>query len=308
MSAFGAKTASGCCQLASFSAGLEAWGRIFKQLFLGLGFALLAWASIARADNATPPSAETVREAACRVVESAAHDTGLSVDLLTRLIWTESRFRTGAVSPAGAQGIAQFMPGTAAERGLRDPYDPEQAIPQAARLLIDLERQFGNIGLALAAYNAGAMRVANWLTAGAVLPRETQAYVLILTGRTAQDWEAAGREPKGKAADVEPRSCIEITTTLQAGNGADQSPIAPWGVQLSGNFSKAVALASFDRVRQRYLARLASLQPMVIGTRLRSRGTRRFYRVFVPASSRAEADGLCRAIMAAGGPCVALRT
>jgi hypothetical protein len=108
---------------------------------------------------------------------TAAHDSGLPVDILTRLIWAESRFQAGVVSPAGAQGIAQFMPGTAAVRGLLDPYDPEQAIPHAASLLVDLEQQFGNIGLALAAYNAGSARVSNWLAGTGSLPAQTQGYV-----------------------------------------------------------------------------------------------------------------------------------
>src|SRR5205814_6611619 len=65
----------------------------------------------------------------------------------------------GAVSPKGAEGIAQFMPGTAAERGLANPFDPEQAIPHAARFLAELKRRFGNLGMAAAAYNAGPARV-----------------------------------------------------------------------------------------------------------------------------------------------------
>jgi len=282
--------------------------RVRRPLPLGLGFALFAWASAAVAQTGSPPSAETVREAACRIVDGAAHDAGLPVDLLTRLIWAESRFEARVVSPAGAQGIAQFMPETAEERGLLDPYDPEQAIPHAARLLVDLEQQFGNIGLAVAAYNAGPARVANWLSGAGSLPRQTQEYVLILTGRSADDWVATGRVAQGKADDDPPRSCIDLTIALQGEDGTDELPIAPWGVQLAGNFSKAIALASFDRIRQRYPAQLGTLQPMVIGTRLRSRGTRRFYRIFVPAASRSEADRLCRAIMAAGGPCAALRT
>jgi soluble lytic murein transglycosylase-like protein len=269
---------------------------------------LLIFASVVRAEPPSAPTGETVQQAACRVVETAAHDSGLSVELLTRLIWAESRFQAGVMSAVGAQGIAQFMPATAAERGLLDPYDPEQAIPHAARLLVDLERQFGNIGLAAAAYNAGSARVSAWLAGSGNLPAQTQGYVLTLTGRTAEDWAAAGRNPNGKPSDSTPQSCIEITVALRGEDGVEQPPIAPWGVQLAGNFSRAIALASFDRARQRYLARLGDLQPMVIGTRLRSRGTRRFYRVFVPASSRAEADQLCHAIMAAGGPCVALRT
>ena len=271
-----------------------------------LGLGLVSLAGLVRAETIV---GETVQQAACRIVESAADDTGLPVALLTRLIWAESRFQARVVSPAGAMGIAQFMPNTATERGLLDPYDPEQAIPKAAALLVDLRQQFGNIGLAAAAYNAGSGRVASWLARTGSLPAQTQAYVFILTGHSADDWASKGPEPLDREADVAPQSCIDITATLQVENADDdQLPIAPWGVQLAGNFSKAIALAAFDRARQRYLARLADLQPMVIGTRLRSRGTRRFYRVFVPASSRAEADQLCRAIMTAGGPCVTLRT
>jgi soluble lytic murein transglycosylase-like protein len=72
----------------------------------------------------------------------------------------ESGFDPYAVSPAGAQGIAQFMPGTAAAYGLRDPFDPESAIEAQARLMSSLLRRFGSVRLALAAYNAGPGAVA----------------------------------------------------------------------------------------------------------------------------------------------------
>jgi hypothetical protein len=75
--------------------------------------------------------------------------------LLAGQLMAESGFDPTAGSPAGAQGIAQFMPGTAAAYGLRDPYDPEEAIEAEAHLMSDLLRQFGSPELALAAYNAG---------------------------------------------------------------------------------------------------------------------------------------------------------
>ena len=68
----------------------------------------------------------------------------------------ESNFNPFAVSPAGAAGIAQFMPATAAAYGLGDPFDPEAAIDAQAHLMSDLLEQFGDTALALAAYNAGA--------------------------------------------------------------------------------------------------------------------------------------------------------
>src|SRR5216683_2965342 len=114
---------------------------------------------------ATPAAAqgETIDQALCRMIEGAAASHRVPVDFFTRLIWQESSFRPGVISGAGAQGVAQFMPGTAAERGLADPFDPEQAIPKSAELLADLRTRFGNLGLAAAAYNGGPARVEAWL-------------------------------------------------------------------------------------------------------------------------------------------------
>ena len=106
---------------------------------------------------------------------AAAAANGLSPTLLAALLQAESGFDPGAVSPAGAQGIAQFMPATAAGMGLRDPFDPAQAIPAAARLLAGHVRALGSVPLALAAYNAGPGAVQRH---GGIPPYpETQAYV-----------------------------------------------------------------------------------------------------------------------------------
>jgi hypothetical protein len=108
-------------------------------------------------------------------VASAAAANGVAPALLAALLRAESGFDPRAVSPAGAQGIAQFMPATARGMGLRDPFDPAQAIPAAARLLGGHLTSFGSVPLALAAYNAGPGAVRRH---GGVPPyRETQAYV-----------------------------------------------------------------------------------------------------------------------------------
>jgi hypothetical protein len=80
---------------------------------------------------------------------------------------------------------------------------------------------------------------------------------------------------------------------------------APWGVQLAGNFSKPLALAAFDRARTRYAGVIGETRPMIIGRLLRSRGTRPFYQVRLPAPSRAVAEQLCGRIQSIGGACVA---
>src|SRR5262249_21928222 len=114
---------------------------------------------------ATPAAAqgETIDQALCRMIESAATSHRVPVEFFTRLIWQESSFRPSVTSGAGAQGVAQFMPGTAVERRLADPFDPEQAIPKSAELIADLRARFGNLGLAAAAYNAGPARGESWL-------------------------------------------------------------------------------------------------------------------------------------------------
>ena len=118
-------------------------------------------------------------------------------------------------------------------------------------------------------------------------------------------------------ARTEPPSCSSIVLALRrplrlredrASTADEGAPVAPWGVQLAGDFSKDRALAAFSHARDRYARVLGDAQPMVIGTLLRSRGTRAFYRVRVPAASRNEANTLCNRIRASGGACVVLRS
>ena len=276
---------------------------IWRTALLGL---LLAPAFVTIALAAQPKPGGTIEETVCPLVESAASDNHIGVGLLTRLVWTESRFQAHVVSPKGAQGLAQFMPETAAQRGLADPFDPEQAIPKAAQLLADYTQQFGNVGLAAAAYNAGPNRVAGWLAGSNSLPGETAAYVMLITGVGAEDW--ARDRGSAKVAVDDGKSCVEVTASLLTDGDTVEAPVAPWGVQLAGNFSKTIALASFARASRRYQAILGDVQPMIVGGVLRSRGSRRFYRIMIPEGSRADADHACRAIIAIGGACVALRS
>jgi hypothetical protein len=272
--------------------------------FLALVFACTtAWAS---------PTTETVEQALCRIIEGAAQNEDIPVEFLTKLIWRESSFRASVVSPAGAQGIAQFMPGTALERRLADPFDPEQAIPKAADFISELNGRFGNLGLAAAAYNGGPARVASWLAGQGGLPGETRNYVFAVTGRSAEDWaadlKADDRSKSEPRTEASPQTCAQVVAGLRLPGRTtpEEAPFAPWGVQLAGNFSKAQALATFARASQSYGSILGEVRPMIIGTRLRSRGTRTFYRVRVPADSRSVANQLCARIRSVGGSCVAL--
>jgi len=114
-------------------------------------------------------------------IAGAALRFNVPMNLLAAQLYAESGFNPFAQSPVGAQGIAQFMPGTARAYGLNDPFDPEQAILAQARLMSDLLKQFdGKPSLALAAYNAGPAAVQRY---GGVPPfAETRGYVSKIIG------------------------------------------------------------------------------------------------------------------------------
>jgi len=127
-----------------------------------------------------------------QIIARAAQRWGVSAQLLAAQLYAESNFNPFAVSPAGAQGIAQFMPGTAAGLGLRHPFDAAASIDAQAHLMHDLLSRFASVPLALAAYNAGPGAVAR---CGCIPPyAETQAYVAKIIGLLggAGDISAAG--------------------------------------------------------------------------------------------------------------------
>ncbi len=133
-----------------------------------------AVADTLRHDDAVPPAY------AAKIAELAAR-YDLSPALLEAVVWQESRWRASAVSPAGARGLAQLMPGTARELGV-NPDDPFANLEGGARYLREqLDRFDGDLEKALAAYNAGPGRV---ISAGGIPRiRETQTYVASVMGR-----------------------------------------------------------------------------------------------------------------------------
>jgi transglycosylase-like protein with SLT domain/sporulation related protein len=282
-------------------------------------FAQVGWETAADPGPAVNTDQNT-REAICLMVESAAKAESLPLEFFARVIWQESRFQSDAVGPLTrsgehAQGIAQFMPGTASERRLLDPFDPVQALPKSAEYLNELREQFGNLGLAAAAYNAGPRRVQDWLDGKGSMPGETRNYVVAITGSPIEDWAAAGKS--GKPPEHPPStSCRELMALLKrAPNpfvteleqhvklGADK----PWGVQLAAGFSRARAMTMYARAIRRLGTVIGDRDPSLLGSVWRSRGTRTFYQVRIGADTRAEGDGLCNRIRRVGGACLVLR-
>src|ERR1700761_4597457 len=162
---------------------------------------------------------EATQETLCLIIESAAKTNDLPLEFFVRVIWQESRFQPDAVGPVTrngqrAQGIAQFMPGTASERRLLDPFDPVQALPKSAEFLSELRHKFGNLGLAAAAYNAGPRRVQDWLAGSGAMPQETRHYVSVITGATVEEWQAAGRGGRIPES-APPTTCRQLMALLK---------------------------------------------------------------------------------------------
>ncbi len=250
-------------------------------------------------------------ESVCPLLDEIALKAGIPPLFFARLIWQESRFRPNAVSPKGAQGIAQFMPGTARLRGLADPFEPKSALMASAAFLADLRAEFGNLGLAAAAYNAGPQRVRNWLSGQiSLLPAETRQYVAIITGRLPQDWRKGSDDTESAREPVTPdeSACARLVQVLQRGApDLETAPPAPWGVQVAGNFSRAKAVAQFRRVQQRFASIIGERKPILRRERNRSLGSRAIYQARLGAQTRQEASQLCDRLRAAGGVCIVLR-
>ena len=265
--------------------------------------------------RAEPPAPSPTVDEICRTLAQAAADNDLPEEFFTRLIWQESRFDSGAVSPAGAQGIAQFMPQTAAMRGLANAFEPLQALRESASYLHELRTTFrGSLGLAAAAYNAGPNQVEAWLAGRRALPFETQAYVRIVTGYGAEAWTAT--PPPQFESSAAPASnaapgvrCVELAK-LMLESSRHRLPLTsspawgPWGVQLAGNWSEGGVLAAYERLRRKYGAVLGDRLPLVLNAR---RGSGATVVVRVSEKNRTDADALCARLHAAGGACIVVR-
>src|SRR5215831_555181 len=252
-----------------------------------------------------------VQQSICLLLKSAARSNGLPIEFFVRLIWRESRFRPGAVGPTTrsgrhALGIAQFMPGTAAERGVLDPFNPIEALPKAAQLLSDLRAEFGNLGLAAAAYNAGSGRVRAWMAGKASMPAQTRAYVEAVTGYSVDAWAAGRNIEVGSKAPV---SCEMLMANIKQPPSPFLSAlqqhivagaIEPWGAILGADTSRPQILDRYAILQRRFASVLAGRDPIVVerpGILLR-------YQVRVGAQSRAAANDVCKQIHLAGGDCV----
>ncbi|WP_182086927.1 transglycosylase SLT domain-containing protein [Aureimonas sp. ME7] len=247
----------------------------------------------------------------CDLIAENAGAVGMAPDFFARLIWKESRFDESARSPVGAQGIAQFMPYTARERGLGNPYDKAEALKHSALYLRDLRAELGSWGLAAAAYNGGINRVKRWMKAGGRLPYETEDYVLSITAQPAAWFRDEEREaevrPLVKDLDFA-AACrrLPILPTRAVFAVAESAPMRPWGAQIAGHPNEAIAVRIFHKLQDQYPGVLGGVEPIVMRARPIS-GPRRITAIRIGADSRGEANTFCTRYRAAGGACVVMR-
>jgi soluble lytic murein transglycosylase-like protein len=254
---------------------------------------------------------ETFNADLCRAIEHVAGQSDIPPDYLARLLWRESLFQPEAISPKGAEGIAQFMPGTARLRGLDNTFDVVQSLDAAAHYLRDLRLRFGNLGLAAAAYNAGEGGLARFLSTGR-LPLETQDYVFAITGHPAETWKT--NPPEMAAPKLDPDKPFQSACVALATSRVIRDPVltgsadwAPWGVQLAGHYNPATAMRLFASSVSRLPAPHNAERALIVRQRGGSFGYRPRYAARIGRESRSEANALCDIARASGVACIVFR-
>jgi hypothetical protein len=285
-----------------------------------IAFALAASGTHAFAQPIPLPSPPTQKSAVrsgaptaddiCRALEEDAAENGLPVEFFARVIWQESRFNARAVSRAGAQGIAQFMPRTADWHGLGDPFDPIESLQHSASYLRDLRNKFGNLGLAAAGYNAGPGRVSAWLAGRRTLPSETRNYVAIVTGWTADEWASPSPPQTAETTIPQGLPCSRLANLILAPKEEAQriaGYVPRWGAQLTSNWSESRAWATYRALQKQYASLIGDREPIVLHGRLPGMGAATRYIIRIGDDNRAYLEKFCAKLIAAGGACVVLR-
>lgn len=247
----------------------------------------------------------------CAAMDHLAAAHNIPAAFFARLIWRESLFRPEAVSPKGAEGIAQFMPGTARLRALENSFDVVQALKASSGYLDELRLRFGNLGLAAAAYNAGETGLSRFLSSGR-LPVETRDYVFAITGQTVETWRDS--PPQTAAPDLRDgmpfrEACVALAETRQMNEPVltGSADWAPWGVQLAAHYNPSVADRLFTMSVAKLPEPLNAERAVIVRQRGGNFGYRPRYAARIGRETRAEATNLCSAIRTAGVACTVFR-
>ena len=247
----------------------------------------------------------------CQAIEYFSTRHGLDTGFFARLIWQESRFDPFAISPAGAQGIAQFMPQTAQMRGLSNAFNPAEALEHSAHYLAEMTLRFGNLGLAAVGYNGGERRAEGLIAGTGGLMRETVDYVAIITGLSHEDW----LEPGVKTPDLRlakdkgfRAACYEMAHQRRLSPMPRPKPrVAPWGVQLAFGTSKAEARARFTEKSRRCSGLVKGERLELIWQKSRASAKGGYWMARLGRSESKAAYEMCRRLRDKGCICAVYR-
>lgn len=246
----------------------------------------------------------------CKLIERNAAENQLDASFLARLLWKESRFEPGAISPAGALGIAQFMPGTADLYDLDDPFNPALSIRKAAWYLGHLRDDFGNIGLAAVAYNGGEARAARFIAGRTNLPYETLDYVEAITGFDALRWRDNPPEKSDLKLALHHNmpfrdACEKMAGDRELREFIVQPRVFPWGVIIASHPSQSGAERQVNRLNRSLRPVLGNKRVGYVRKKLRGM-PRAVYTAQVGYNTRREAAAFCLKLRRVGGKCIVL--
>lgn len=238
----------------------------------------------------------------CNAIEVFSKRHGLDTGFFARLIWQESRFDPNALSHADARGIAQFIPSTAHRRGLKDPYNPADALEHSAQYLAEMVAHYGNEGLAAIGYNGGERRAQGFIQGKGLAP-ETVNYVPLITGLAAEQWRDA--PPKAPDFRLAPdktfySACSEMATKrrLTPIKRATQAspPLMPWGVQLGFGITEQAARTKVKAQTASCSAQVTPEKMDLIYIKNRVSGRKGYYFARIGRDTRLHAQDLCNSL------------
>ncbi|MBU2983479.1 lytic transglycosylase domain-containing protein [Lentibacter algarum] len=247
----------------------------------------------------------------CQLIEVVTERHGLDRGFFTRLIWQESRFDPFAKSHANAMGIAQFIRSTATKRGLKNPYNPADALEHSAQYLAEMTKKYGNVGLAAVGYNGGERRAEGLIAGTGGLAKETVNYVKIITGASAETWVKEPPEDLDLTLSNKTKSreaCYALAKKRKLSPPPQTEPaIKPWGVQLAFGVSRSAAQAKYKARTARCRGLLKGETPDYLHEKSRASRSKGYYFARIGRNSSKTGWQLCTKLKAAGCLCAVYR-
>lgn len=243
----------------------------------------------------------------CNAIQTFAGRHGLDAHFFARLLWQESRFDPNAVSPVGAQGIAQFMPHTARRRGLNDAFNPVEAMEHSAEYLAEMASKYGNLGLAAIGYNGGERRAEGLIAGTGGLAQETVDYVEIITGVPHPNWvETPAPTPDLRLSPDLPfkMACLDLAQNRRLTALTPPEPaIKPWGIQMAFGISKSAARDKFSASTRACASLVKGQTPDLVFEKSRASPEGGYYMARLGRDSRDDAWRDCARMKAQGCIC-----